>query len=338
MFTTKTGAAMLTVILLLSLSPFAAQTVFADEPKRISPEAFVKKFNMRTVVSSYGQRLKSYCERFPRDYFSTVHYVSDTELALYNGTDYWRVTFEGDNRVTLFNEITDASYESQKSFPVAYVDSLDEWRADEVKIQRVEDCKPFKLDRQISFGNEHYKFEKMTTYRDNHDPGYVELGNGEEVQVSFDSIPWKEVDAWPEGKPVSIIYELDRGIRFQDPESGRSLPVFYYSGESPLDQIEEACIAVAGDTMAYAGCYGLSLRAWDVELNRNYKALMSIGDDQEKAKIRAAQRQWIEYRDAQLDAVGLISRRPGTIWTIRAAAIAKGITQEQAERLGNLIP
>ncbi|WP_375172419.1 lysozyme inhibitor LprI family protein [Marinobacter sp.] len=328
----------LTGIVSCFLFPFSISIVAAEDSKNLSPEAFVNKFNMRTIFSSYGPRLKYYCDTYPVEYFSIINYVSETELDLYDGSDYWSVRFEEGNRIILYNRIRDASYRSQKSYQLVYFESLDEWRADETRNERLDDCEPFELERQVSFGNGHYKFEKLTTYLDNYDPGYVKLGNGEEVQVGFESISWEEVEAWSSGKHVSVVYEPDSGMRLRDLESNRTIPAYFYSGESPLDQIEDACIEIASDTLEHAECYKASLQAWDTELNQNYRSLMSRLDDQEKSKVRAAQRQWIEYRDAQLEAVSLISNRPGTVWTIRAASIAAGITKDQAVRLGNLIP
>lgn len=334
----RTSLVKLAGVFLCVLFPFSVSIVAAEESPNLSPEEFVNKFNMRTIFSSYGPRLKYYCATYPFEYFSIIHHVSDTELNLYDGSDYWSVRFEEGNRIILYNRITDASYRSQESYQLVYFESLDEWRADETKLERSDACEPFELERQISFGNGRYKFEKLTTYLDNYDPGYVKLGNGEEIQVGFESISWEEVDAWPSGKPVSVVYEPDSGMRLRDPESGRTIPVYFYSGESPLDQIEDACIEVASDTLEYSECYKASLQAWDAVLNQNYTSLMSILDGQEKVKVREAQRQWIEYRDAQLEAVSQLSNRPGTIWTVRAASIAAGITKDQAVRLGNLIP
>lgn len=95
---------------------------------------------------------------------------------------------------------------------------------------------------------------------------------------------------------------------------------------------------MAGDTVSYVNCYSQSLDAWDTELNRNYLNLMSVLDDVEQAAVRNAQRKWIEFRDAELKAIGLLSRRPGTIWSIRAAALAKSLTKDQAELLQGLLP
>jgi uncharacterized protein YecT (DUF1311 family) len=40
---------------------------------------------------------------------------------------------------------------------------------------------------------------------------------------------------------------------------------------------------------------------WDKELNKNYQALMKRLKKDEQAKLKASQRQWIKYRDAEFD-------------------------------------
>ena len=320
------------------LWPLAALNAAADESRQLTPEAFVDKFNMRTVLSSYGQSLKYYCEQFPKQFFSKIHYASNTKLHLYNGTDYWWVEFHANNKITLGNQITDASYRSQSTHKLAYSESEDEWRAEEAWIERPTNCEPFVLEEQLTFGGSHYSFEEITTYVGNHDPGYVELGNGQEVTVDFDPIPWEEVDDWQVGKLVSLIYEPATQIRLKDLDSQTSVPVYFYSGDHPIDRLESACIDVAGDTISYAECYSQSRKAWDMELNSNYLMLLKMLDDEEKSKVRAAQRQWIKFRDAQIEAVSTIAQRPGTIWTIRAANLNSGLTKAQAMRLRSLIP
>ncbi|PFG51968.1 uncharacterized protein DUF1311 [Marinobacter sp. LV10R520-4] len=321
----------------LPLFFFDAVSVAAEQPRKITPAAFVNEFNMRTIFSSYGQALKYYCGKYPNEFFSTIHYVSDTELRLYDDTNYWQVNFEDDNRILLLNKIMGASYNSESMYHLGYFNSIHQWRASEALIEQEENCEPIKLDRQISFGSGNYSSKEITTYVDSHDQGYVELGNGEKVKVDSSVLYWKEIDAWAKGKAVSLIYEPSTGTRLVGLDTGKAIPVIFYSGESPLNQIESACVELADDDLARFECYGQSLRGWDAELNRNYTTLLSVLDDQEKLKIRAAQRKWLEYRDSQLEAIGLLSNRPGAISEIRPARMAAWITREQAVRLGNVI-
>lgn len=315
---------------------FDAVSVAAEQPRKITPAAFVNEFNMRTIFSSYGQALKYYCGKYPNEFFSTIHYVSDTELRLYEDTNYWQVNFEDDNRIFLLNKITGASYNSESIYQLGYFNSIHQWRASETLIEQEENCEPIKLDRQISFGNGNYSSKEITTYVNSHDSGYIELGNGEKVKVDSSIIYWKEIDAWAKGKAVSLIYEPSTGTRLIGLDTDKAIPVFYYSGESPLNKIENACVKLADDDLARLECYEQSLRSWDAELNRNYTTLLSVLDDQEKLKVRAVQRKWLEYRDSQLEAIGFLSNRSGARSEIQPVRMAAWITREQAVRLSNI--
>lgn len=59
------------------------------------------------------------------------------------------------------------------------------------------------------------------------------------------------------------------------------------------------CIAAAdGDTFTMMGCVSDEHLRWDKQLNINYKKLMDGLALEQKKKLRAAQRVWLQSRDA----------------------------------------
>lgn len=307
--------------------------------QQLDREAFIERFNLRTIGGSLVQTLQYYCGSYPKDFFSKIKYLSESQIEMRMGTNWWTFTLEKGNQVVAENMIADGTYRSAETYDLLFFESLNEWRNNgDVFVDEPDDCVTYELSTQIVFGDGHYWFKNFTTYEDNHDPGWVELGNGEELTVSYADIPWEDVEGWKSGRKVTIEYHPKSGIQLADSESGRSIPVINYPREHPIDVIENACTDMAGDTLSYVDCYSQSLDAWDTELNRNYSKLMSVLDDAEQDAVRTAQRKWIEFRDAELKAIGLLSRRPGTIWSIRAAALAKALTKDQAKLLKGLLP
>jgi len=60
-----------------------------------------------------------------------------------------------------------------------------------------------------------------------------------------------------------------------------------------------ACIRAAdGDTFEMMGCVSEEHQRWDKQLNVNYKKLMDGLAPEQQKKLRAAQRLWLQSRDA----------------------------------------
>ncbi len=79
-----------------------------------------------------------------------------------------------------------------------------------------------------------------------------------------------------------------------------------------------------GDTVSMVQCVNNSAKKWDTRLNKSYKALMERSDAAQQAPLKSAQRQWIQYRDAncQFYALG-----DGSISQINAAECLRAMTQ-----------
>lgn len=79
-------------------------------------------------------------------------------------------------------------------------------------------------------------------------------------------------------------------------------------------------------TLGITQCVAEKTKVWDGRLNQAYKALQQrIEPDQGKALL-AAQRLWIQYRDANC---GFYFAGPGTISRIEGAECLRSMTQER---------
>ena len=79
-------------------------------------------------------------------------------------------------------------------------------------------------------------------------------------------------------------------------------------------------------TVSIVDCVNKQAKKWDTRLNKSYKALMERSDAAQQATLKSAQRQWIQYRDAncQFYALG-----DGSISQINAAECMRAMTQER---------
>jgi uncharacterized protein YecT (DUF1311 family) len=70
----------------------------------------------------------------------------------------------------------------------------------------------------------------------------------------------------------------------------------------PIDKALRACLATdrGQSTAGMVECLGIAHEAWDRELNRTYDQLMRSLDQASRDKLRAAQRQWLVFRDADM--------------------------------------
>ena len=84
------------------------------------------------------------------------------------------------------------------------------------------------------------------------------------------------------------------------------------------------------NTMATVDCVQAKTKAWDRRLNTAYKDLMQRIDAGQRDPLKAAQRLWIQFRDANCRFYGL---QEGTIRQIQAAECLRAMTQDRALEL-----
>jgi uncharacterized protein YecT (DUF1311 family) len=73
-------------------------------------------------------------------------------------------------------------------------------------------------------------------------------------------------------------------------------------------------------------CVGALADEWDKRLNATYKQLMKDSESGEQTALKAAQRLWIKYRDANC---GYYYAGPGTISRIAGAECFRSMTKDR---------
>lgn len=88
-------------------------------------------------------------------------------------------------------------------------------------------------------------------------------------------------------------------------------------------------------TAGIAACLAGQTKLWDARLNAAYAALQTRIDPGQRDPLRAAQRLWIQYRDANC---GFYGAREGTIRQIEAAECLRAMTEARALELEKAMP
>jgi len=79
-------------------------------------------------------------------------------------------------------------------------------------------------------------------------------------------------------------------------------------------------------------CLNAPTAQWDKRLNAGYKAALDAAQGKQREQLRAAQRLWIQYRDANCT---YYSMGEGSIGRIEAAACMQRMTKARAEELSS---
>ncbi|WP_062011503.1 lysozyme inhibitor LprI family protein [Aureimonas sp. AU4] len=112
-----------------------------------------------------------------------------------------------------------------------------------------------------------------------------------------------------------------------------------------IGKASDKCTALPGaeTTEAIDTCLESERAAWDTILNRNYKAAMKAAEEKDRelsanyetdivSTLKAAQRAWIAYRDAECDRV-FAFWKDGTIRTSQALSCQRDLTGARAIEL-----
>ena len=91
-------------------------------------------------------------------------------------------------------------------------------------------------------------------------------------------------------------------------------------------------------TQGMTECVITATESWDKELNKNYKTLLGLLTDGRKVKLRESQRQWINFRDSELEfSRSFYGQMQGTIWISMAAQTRLDLTKRRIQELLNYI-
>ena len=117
---------------------------FANE---ITLEKFFNKFNMRSTLSSMGPQLGYWCGSYPSEFFEIKEKMDDRLVLVRDGDQYWDVTILADNKVVIYDRITNGTYSTEDEAQLIYMNDKDEWwdnisvKEGKLKNPETSDCK-----------------------------------------------------------------------------------------------------------------------------------------------------------------------------------------------------
>ncbi len=179
--------------------------------------------------------------------------------------------------------------------------------------------------------------ETTVRFQRTSDPNLVRLTDGRALTVIYAEGDWEKTEAWVEGRALVLGFDRERGTVLADPPSGFVVPVVDdLGGRHPIDVASEACQNEDGSTLGISRCLAEATARWDRQLNVNYRRLLGGLDPEKQAPVKAAQRAWLAWRDAQFAAISATYEREGTVWGLVSAGHRLDVVREQAVRLGRL--
>lgn len=177
------------------------------------------------------------------------------------------------------------------------------------------------------------EFTQAVSFKACHDPGFIVLADGRELIHAYKNKSFEVIRHWRKGQTLSLKYSSDFGLRLVD-KRGRFVPIFLSSGEHPIDSLVEQWDDKQYSTLAMCQHRSKARELWDAELNRAYKLLRASLKKQQALTLRASQRAWMKYRDAQVKSIQAIyGSRSGSIQSLHASNRILDLTREQAEKL-----
>lgn len=119
---------------------FLPATVYGREP---TLEDLYLKFNLRTIYSSFGPRLKYFCESYPADYFpeSAMKMLPDeSTIHLVYGDDVWTIRLTNPDKIVIANSIVSGTWNSFTEYEIHFDELNSDWRANGTFIEASQDC------------------------------------------------------------------------------------------------------------------------------------------------------------------------------------------------------
>ncbi len=110
--------------------------------------------------------------------------------------------------------------------------------------------------------------------------------------------------------------------------------------EHPIDVELETCLSYSENqtTIGMTQCVVRAIEKWDKELNTKYQLLLNLLTDEQKVKLRNAQRQWLAFRDKEIEFSNqLYTDMQGTMWGIVAAQTKLELTRQRTLELTKYI-
>lgn len=113
----------------------------------ITLDKFFNKFNMRSTLSSMGPQLRYWCGSYPSEFFEIKEKMENRFILVRNENHFWDITILDDNKVVIYNRITNGTYSFEDEAQLIYIDDKDEWwdnisfKEGKLKNPETSDCK-----------------------------------------------------------------------------------------------------------------------------------------------------------------------------------------------------
>lgn len=115
------------------------------------------------------------------------------------------------------------------------------------------------------------------------------------------------------------------------------LPLSAVAAETSIDSTLQSCLNGNSSTAGMSQCYDAANKSWDKEMNLQYKAVMAKLNNEQKAKLQKAQRDWLKYRDSWLEATkAWYLQEQGTMAGLSVGAQGVELVKNQALLLKSL--
>jgi uncharacterized protein YecT (DUF1311 family) len=102
----------------------------------------------------------------------------------------------------------------------------------------------------------------------------------------------------------------------------------------PIDKYMDSCMEKDYSTAGMVKCTEEAMEMWDVELNKYYKLLIGILDENSKNELKYAETMWIKYRDSEFRNINNIyAKMEGTMYIPMYVYAKMNIVKERALKL-----
>jgi uncharacterized protein YecT (DUF1311 family) len=104
----------------------------------------------------------------------------------------------------------------------------------------------------------------------------------------------------------------------------------------PIDIRLEECLSIDSNYTTYGmmRCEAIARDEWDKEMNKYYNLLIKELSEEDVDRLRASQRQWLSYRDKEVDfSSQMYYGMEGTMWRVVAASSHTDIIKTRALEL-----
>lgn len=179
--------------------------------------------------------------------------------------------------------------------------------------------------------------EARVVYKEQHDPNLIALADGRELSVLYVDGMWETVSALDPGTELQLGFDAEHGTVLALPNGGPQIPVVDDLGDQhPISRAAESCMQRRDSTLGMHECLGEAIERWDLQLNLHYRRLTGGLSEETLAEVKAAQRAWMAWRDAQYEAFTALGSESGSLGGVINGQRRLAIVREQAVRLGAL--